>query len=68
MDKSKLIDFVYEEFGDKFTREECEELIDCGELISNKFDEYNKIRELNNRLPVSGDTMRNILNHCKRRT
>lgn len=68
MDKSKLIDFIYEMFGNKFTKEECKELINCGELISNKVDEYNKIRELNNRLPVSGDAMRNILNHCKRRT
>lgn len=68
MDKSKLVDFVYKMSGNKFTKEECEELIDCGELITNKVDEYNKIREFNSRLPVSGDAMRNILNNRKRRT
>ena len=67
MDKNKLVDFVYEQFGNKFTKEDCEELIECGELINNKADEYNKIREVNNRLPVSGNAMRNILNHCKKR-
>lgn len=68
MNKSKLVDFVYKMFGNKFTKEECEELIECGEYINNKVDEYNKIREFNSRLPVSGDAMRNILNHCNRRT